>query len=78
MASNVTDVATLLEVIAGYDDGRDHRQHPGPKIKYSEMVITKDKIPDTKFVVLLLYYRLHSNYLNIDGKRELEVESIYT
>ncbi|KAF6023680.1 hypothetical protein EB796_018008 [Bugula neritina] len=27
MASNVTDVAKLLEVIAGYDGGRDHRQN---------------------------------------------------
>lgn len=40
MASTVSDVALLLEVIAGYDDGRDHRQ---PQIlsipKYSTMVL---------------------------------------
>jgi len=39
MASNVTDVAKLLEVIAGYDGGRDHRQNPHVTIpKYSQLV----------------------------------------
>ncbi|KAF6025113.1 hypothetical protein EB796_016592 [Bugula neritina] len=39
MASNVTDVAKLLEVIAGYDDGRDHRQNPHVVIpKYSQLL----------------------------------------
>jgi len=42
MASNVTDVAKLLEVIAGYDDGRDHRQNPHVVIpKYSQLVRLK-------------------------------------
>ncbi|KAF6025108.1 hypothetical protein EB796_016587 [Bugula neritina] len=39
MASNVTDAAKLLEVIAGYDDGRDHRQNPHVVIpKYSQLL----------------------------------------
>ncbi|KAF6039365.1 hypothetical protein EB796_002329 [Bugula neritina] len=39
MASNVTDVAKLLEVIAGYDGGRDHRQNPHVTIpKYSQLL----------------------------------------
>ena len=41
IASTVTDVALLLEVIAGYDDGRDHRQRADLVIpKYSQMVKT--------------------------------------
>ncbi|XP_067945428.1 amidase-like isoform X2 [Watersipora subatra] len=39
MASTVTDVALLLEVIAGFDDGRDHRQRPDlAKIQYSQLL----------------------------------------
>ena len=39
MASTVTDVALLLDVIAGYDDGRDHRQRADLVVpKYSQMV----------------------------------------
>ena len=40
MASTVSDVALLLEVIAGYDDGRDHRQPQNLSIpKHSTMVL---------------------------------------
>ena len=39
MAANVTDVALMLEVIAGYDDGRDHRQRPDLVVpKYSQLI----------------------------------------
>ena len=40
MASTVSDVALLLQVIAGYDDGRDHRQPQNLSIpKYRSMVL---------------------------------------
>lgn len=39
MANTVSDVALLLEVIAGYDEGRDHRQIPNqPITKYTRRV----------------------------------------
>ena len=39
MAKNVTDLALLLEVIAGYDDGKDHRQLPNiPVPQYTKLV----------------------------------------
>jgi len=39
MARTVTDVALLLEAIAGYDQGRDHRQRPDfTPPKYSQCV----------------------------------------
>lgn len=39
MARTVSDVALLLEAIAGYDDGRDQRQFPNMAIpKYSQLV----------------------------------------
>ena len=44
MAKTESDVPLLLEVIAGYDEGRDHRQRPNVEIPaYSQNVYTSCK-----------------------------------
>jgi len=42
MARTVTDVALLLEVIAGYDEGRDPRQHRGTVVPEYTSLLTSD------------------------------------
>nr|KAG5700744.1 hypothetical protein BaRGS_029109 [Batillaria attramentaria] len=62
MARTVSDCALLLEVIAGYDDGRDPRQFPGMTVpQYSKLIEAsvsgkRDLPPAVKFHALYSEY----------------------
>ncbi|XP_067948340.1 amidase-like isoform X1 [Watersipora subatra] len=69
MAATVADVALLLEVIAGYDDGRDHRQRPDIlKTHYSELL--KGDLSGKKFA------SVKEGFYNATEEVKTEIQSV--